>query len=357
MRWSGFWRAFKRQRLAYFSWWLWLILMGISLLSPLIANDKPIIIYQQSKIHTPIWQDYPETQFGGVLETTADYHDPVVQSLIAQQGFMIMPPIIYAPNSIDWQAKDHPAAPDVHHYLGTDVMGRDVLAIVLYGLRDALSFALLLAVMSGLIGMAIGAVMGYFGGVVDLLGQRFIEVWLGLPQLFIVILLGSVFRLSWLGLFGIMMLFSWLSTTALTRLHFLQSRHLDFVLTAKNLGVPTHTIILRHVLPSSLLVNLTHLPFMVMSGVSLLAVLAFFEVEGLYLGGLMSLGELLTQAKNNLDSPHLAMVSIGVLSLVLSLLLFIGEGLREALDVRMADQRGGKSPQADSLDDRHRLVS
>lgn len=345
----GFWQAFRRQRLAYLSLWLWLILMGASWLSPLIANDKPILIYHHPQIYTPIWRDYPETEFGGVLETAADYQDPVVQSLIARQGFVMMPPIAYGPSSIDWQAKDHPASPDVHHYLGTDVMGRDVLAIVLYGLRDALSFALLLAVVSGLIGMAIGAVMGYFGGVVDLLGQRFIEVWLGLPQLFILMLLGSVFRLSWLGLFGVMMLFSWLSTTALTRLHFLQSRHLDFVLTAKNLGVSTHTIILRHVLPSSLLVNLTHLPFMVMSSVSLLAVLAFFEVNGLNLGGLTGLGELLTQAKNHLDSPHLAMVSIGVLSLVLSLLLFIGEGLREALDVRMTGHQ-----QENAFDEPHR---
>lgn len=339
MNMSEFWRAFKQRRLAYICLRLWLIIMGVSLLSPFIANDKPLIVYHHAKIYTPIWYDYPETTFGGVWETTADYHDPMVISLINQGGFMVMPLIPYAPNGIDWQAKEHPSPPDDRHYLGTDVMGRDVLAVMLYGLRDSLVFALLLTLTGGMLGVVIGALMGYFGGLVDLLGQRFIEIWLGLPQLFILMLLGSMVKLSWMVLFGIMLLFSWLSTTSVTRLHFLQSRHLNFVLTAKNLGVPTHTIIRRHILPSSLLISLTHLPFMMMANIGVLAILDFFSigggVGGAGLGELASLGELLTQAKNHLDSPHLAMASVGMLSLLLSLLLFIGEGLREVLDVRM----------------------
>lgn len=327
---GGFFERFKRQRLAYYAWLMWLLMLLLSLAAPLIANDKPLMVYYQSKLYMPIFVDYSETAFGGVFETPTDYQDPVVHDLIAGHGFMVMPVIPYASDTLVLNpSMSYPISPNTHNLLGTDALGRDLLAYTLYALRLSVIFALCLTVAGAMIGILVGGVMGYFAGWADLLGQRLIELWLGLPLLFMLMILSSLFVPSVLMLFMVMLLFSWLPFVAVTRVHFLRTRKANYVLAAKNLGVPNHRIIMRHIMPTCLMLNLAQLPFVLMANIAALGVLDFLGL-GLPMGT-ASLGELLAQGKNHLDTPHIALVGFGVLAWILLLLLFIGEGIKGAL--------------------------
>lgn len=304
-------------------------LSGVVMLAPVIANDKPIIIYRHSMLYMPILYEYPETTFGGVFETPTDYTDPYVQTLLSNDK-VIMPPIQYAQDTLVMNTPTpHPSPPTAQNWLGTDAVGQDVLSRVLYGLRVSLVFSFLLTLVGGVIGVAIGAVMGHFASWVDLLGQRLLEVWIGLPQLFVMMIVASMFKPSFVVLFVIMAMFSWLPFVAVTRVQFLHMKTQGYVMTAKNLGVGSVAIIYRHILPSALMMSLAQLPFVMAMNMTALTALDFLGF-GLPVG-MASLGELLLQAKNHLDTPHLAFVGFGVMSVVLVLLLFVGEGVKMAL--------------------------
>lgn len=324
---------FRQHRLAWYSWWLLILITITAFSAPIIANDKPVFVYYDNQPYMPIWVDYPETTFGGIFETSADYQDPVVRDLIQQRGFFIMPPIEYGEHTLSFLVdKPHPAPPSGIHWLGTDGFGHDVLARLLYGLRISLWFAFGLTCVGGIIGVIVGAVMGYFGGVVDLLGQRFMEIWLGLPQLFMLMILVSLFEPSVWVLFVLMALFGWTALVSVTRVQFLQLRSMPFVITAKNLGVPSHIIISRHILPFVMASVLANLPFLMIANISALTALDFLGF-GLPVGS-ASLGELLLQGKNHLDAPHLLLASFLTLSVLLTLFVFIAEGVKEAMDVK-----------------------
>lgn len=330
---QNFWIRFRRERLAYFSFIIMIFICIISLLAPVIANDKPLLVRYQQRTYLPMIHDYPETVFGGEFETVANYQDPVLVDNIRDHGMLIMPPIRYGEQTLVLDAPSpHPSTPDTKHWLGTDDVGRDVLSRMLYGLRICLLMGFGLSFAGSVIGIAFGALMGYFGGLADLLGQRVVEVWLGLPQLFVMMILASVFLPSVPVLFILLLSFGWLSLVPLTRAHFLRTRRMGYVLAAQNLGVHPLVIIRRHILPSVLLLVISQLPFVMVANISALTTLDFLGL-GLPMGA-ASLGELLLQGKNHLDAPHLVLTGFVVLTVVLSLLIVIGEGLRNALDVK-----------------------
>lgn len=313
----------------------WLVaLLGIgTLFLPLIANDKPLIIVHQKTLYFPLIKDYPETSFGGVFETPADYGDPVVKALIAKEGFMVMPPISYGQNTLITSAPEpHPSAPTPDNWLGTDVLGHDVFVRTMYGIRLSFWFGLALTLVGSCVGLMVGAVLGYFGGLVDLFGQRLIEIWFGLPQLFILMIIFGVFDVSLWLLFVVMLLFGWLPLVALARLQTYRLAHAGFVLSAKNLGVPAYLVIYRHFLPSLLRLSMAQFPFILASNITVLTALDFLGV-GLS-NKTASLGALLYDASRHLDRPHLMVASVGSLSVILVALIILGERTRRALVVR-----------------------
>ena len=301
----------------------------------LIANDKPILVNYQNHWYFPIVKSYPETTFGGVFETETNYQDPVVKDLINQHGYMIEPVIPFADQTPS-VSRDvpFPAPPNSENWLGTDDQGRDVLARVLYGLRVSLLFGLALTVAGSIIGIAVGAVQGYFGGWTDLVGQRLMEVWGGLPQLFMIIILVSLFSPSVFVLFGLMLLFGWMGLVGLVRAEFLRARNFDYVRSAKAMGVSDGKIMFRHILPNAMSSSLSQLPFILTANITALTTLDYLGY-GLPAGS-PSLGELISQGKDNLDSPWLALAGFFSLTIVLSLLIFIGEALRDAFDPRQS---------------------
>lgn len=301
----------------------------------LIANDKPILVNYQNHWYFPIVKSYPETTFGGVFETETNYQDPVVKDLINQHGYMIEPVIPFADQTPS-VSRDvpFPAPPNSENWLGTDDQGRDVLARVLYGLRVSLLFGLALTVAGSIIGIAVGAVQGYFGGWTDLVGQRLMEVWGGLPQLFMIIILVSLFSPSVFVLFGLMLLFGWMGLVGLVRAEFLRARNFDYVRSAKAMGVSDAKIMFRHILPNAMSSSLSQLPFILTANITALTTLDYLGY-GLPAGS-PSLGELISQGKDNLDSPWLALAGFFSLTIVLSLLIFIGEALRDAFDPRQS---------------------
>lgn len=321
-------QKFTKNHLAFGAWLMLLVLFGLSVLSPLIANDKPLLVRHQGQWYVPVLISYPESTFGGVFDSEANYKDPAVIALIEKQGMMIMPMHPYAQDTPVLSGR-HPAPPSSAHWLGTDAMGFDVVSRVLYGLRVSFIFGLGLTLLGGLVGLILGALMGYFASWVDLLGQRLIEVWLGLPQLFVLLILSQAFEPSALVLFAVMLLFAWLPWVALSRVHFLRLRHSGFVLSAKNLGVPSHVIIYRHIVPSILPLLFAQMPFVLSANIISLTALDFLGL-GLPVGS-ASLGELLLQGKNHLDAPHLILTGFAVLAVLLVLLIFVGEGCRQAL--------------------------
>lgn len=326
-------QRFRQNRLGFFCFILFSLIFAVSLAANLIANEKPLLVKYQQSFYFPVFKSYPETTFGGVFETEADYKDPVVQQLIADQGWAVWPMIRYAAQTPNLDlAVPVPSEPTAQNWLGTDDQGRDVLARILYALRVSLLFGFAVTLFSAVIGIFIGAIQGYYGGWIDLIGQRILEVWGGLPMLFMVMILVSIFTPSVYWLFLIMLFFGWTTLVNLVRTEFLRARNFDYVRAARALGVADTRIIVRHILPNVISSSLSQLPFMLTANITALAALDFL---GLGLpADTASLGELLLQGKNNLNAPWLALSGFFTLAIVLSLLIYIGEAARDAFDPR-----------------------
>jgi len=323
---------FRANRRGFWSLWLFLVLFGVTLFAEFIANDRPLLIQYDGGWYMPVFHAYPETIFGGVFPTEADYHDPEVKKLIEARGWIVWPPIPYRYDTITTAPGPYPAPPSRQDWLGTDDQGRDVLARLIYGFRISVLFGLALTVTSSLIGVAAGAAQGYFGGIVDLGFQRFIEVWSGLPVLYLLIILASLVQPNFWWLLGLMLLFSWTSLVDVVRAEFLRARNFDYVRAARALGMPDRQIILRHVLPNATVATITFMPFVLNTSITTLTSLDFLGF-GLPPGS-PSLGELLAQGKANLQAPWLGITAFLTLAVMLTLLTFVGEAVRDAFDPR-----------------------
>ena len=324
---------FRSNRRGWFSLWIFLVLFIGSLGAEFVANDKPIVVYYNNGFYFPIFKAYPETVFDGFLETETEYKDPEVREMIEEKGWMIWPPVPFSYDSINFSLTvPAPSSPSAVNWLGTDDQGRDVTARLIYGFRISVLFGLTLTLFSSVIGIAAGAVQGYFGGWLDLIFQRFIEIWSGMPQLYLLIILASVVEPNFWWLLGLLLLFSWMSLVGVVRAEFLRTRNFEYVKAARALGVPDIMIMARHILPNAMTAALTFLPFILSGAVTTLTALDFLGF-GLPPGS-PSLGELLNQGKNNLQAPWLVLTAFGVLALLLSLLIFIGEAVRDAFDPR-----------------------
>ncbi|EZQ10328.1 ABC transporter permease [Acinetobacter sp. Ver3] len=324
---------FKSHRLGFFSFILFIAIFILSLGAEFIANEKPILIYYKEEIYFPIFKPYPETTFGGVFETESDYKDPAVQELINEHGWQIWPIIPFSYQTPNYElAEAVPSPPTSVNWLGTDDQGRDVLARLIYGIRISLLFGIALTIGSAFIGITIGAIQGYFGGWLDLIGQRLLEVWGGLPMLFIVMILVSMFTPSVYWLFLIMLMFGWTALVGLVRAEFLKARNLDYVRAARSLGATDSQIIIKHILPNAISSSLSQLPFILTANITALTALDFLGY------GLppdtASIGEILLQGKNNLSAPWLVLSGFFSLAVVLSILIYIGEAARDAFDPR-----------------------
>jgi microcin C transport system permease protein len=351
------WENFKAHRRGYWSLIIFTILFAISLGAEFIANDKPFYVQAGGKSYFPVFVTYPETAFGGDFETAADYRDPFLQKLIAEKGgFMIWPPIRYsynthnldlptpAPSKPTWMLTEEQCRAVVerkgltgcrdleYNWLGTDDQGRDVVARLLYGFRISVLFGLALTIISSIIGVAAGAVQGYFGGWTDLLFQRVIEIWTSVPSLYLLLIISSVLVPGFFVLLGILLLFSWVSLVGLVRAEFLRGRNFEYIQAARALGVSNRTIMFRHLLPNAMVATMTFLPFILSSSVMTLTALDFLGF-GLPPGS-PSLGEMLAQGKANIQAPWLGISGFVTVALMLSLLIFIGEAVRDAFDPR-----------------------
>ncbi len=327
------WENFKAHRRGYWSLWFFLFLFGLSLFAELLANDKPLLVQFKGDLYVPVLKDYPETVFGGSFTSTTNFRDPFVAELIEKDGWMLWPPIRFSYQTINYNLSvPAPAPPSADNWLGTDDQGRDVIARIIYGFRVSVLFALVLTLTSSVIGIIAGALQGYYGGWVDMAGQRFIEVWSGLPVLFMLIILSSVVEPGFWWLLGIMLLFSWTDLTGLVRAEFLRARNLEYVRAARALGMSDSRIMFRHMLPNAMVSTLTFLPFIFTGAIGILTSLDFLGF-GLPPGS-ASLGELVAQGKNNLTAPWLGMSAFVTLALLLTLLVFIGEAARDAFDPR-----------------------
>jgi len=327
------WRNFCANRRGYWSLWIFLILFVVSLFAEFIANDRPLLIRFDGQFYAPIFVSYPETTFGGDFPTEAYYRDPFVIEKIEAKGWMLWPPVRYSFDTIDRDLPvPAPAPPSRDHWLGTDDQGRDVVARLIYGFRISVLFGLVLTILSSIVGVAAGAVQGYFGGLVDLLFQRFMEIWSGLPTLYLLIILGSVVEPNFWWLLGLMLLFSWMALVGVVRAEFLRGRNFDYVRAARALGVSNAKIMFKHILPNAMVATLTFMPFILNGSITTLTALDFLGF-GLPPGS-ASLGELLGQGKANLQAPWLGLTAFWVLAVLLSLLIFIGEGARDAFDPR-----------------------
>ena len=324
---------FRANRRGYWSLWIFLFLFLISIFAEFLANDKPIFIQYDGHFFFPILVSYPETIFGGDFETEAEYSDPEVQDLIGKKGWSIWPLIPYSYDTVIWDLPTPaPSPPTAQNWLGTDDQGRDVVARLIYGFRISILFGLLLTLLSSVIGVATGAWQGYFGGWTDLIFQRFIEIWGSMPQLFILIILAGLFVPSFWFLLGILLLFSWMGLVGVVRAEFLRGRNFTYVLAARALGVSNTKIIFKHILPNAMVATITFLPFILSGSITSLTALDFLGL-GLPPGS-APLGELLNQGKANLHAPWLGISTFLILAAMLSLLIFIGEGVRDAFDPR-----------------------
>jgi microcin C transport system permease protein len=325
--------SFRRNRRGFWSLWIFLAVFLVTLFAEFIANDRPILVHFNGAWYFPVFADYPETTFGGEFPTAADYRDPAVKKLITAQGWMLWPVIPFSYGTINYDLPSPaPSPPSRVNWLGTDDQGRDVLARLIYGFRISVLFGLVLTALSSVIGVAAGAVQGYFGGLIDLGFQRFIEIWSGLPMLYLLIIMASFIEPGFWWLLGLMLLFSWMSLVDVVRAEFLRARNFDYVRAARALGVSNRLIILRHVLPNATVATITFLPFILNSSVTMLTSLDFLGF-GLPPGS-PSLGELLAQGKANLQAPWLGVAAFFVLASMLSLLIFVGEAVRDAFDPR-----------------------
>ncbi|WP_263145694.1 ABC transporter permease [Pseudomonas sp. RIT-PI-AD] len=325
---------FKAHKRGWWSLWIFLTLFGLSLGAELIANDKPLALRYDGEWYVPVFKRYPETAFGGEFPLEANYKSAYIRELIeAKNGEMYWPPIRFSYDSINYDLKvPAPAPPSAQNWLGTDDQGRDVMARVIYGFRISVLFALALALFSSLIGVVVGALQGYYGGWVDLLGQRFLEIWSGLPVLFLLIILSSFVQPNFWWLLGILLLFSWMSLVDVVRAEFLRGRNLEYVRAARALGMGDTAIMYRHILPNAMISTLTFMPFILTTAIGSLTTLDFLGF-GLPAGS-PSLGDLVAQGKSNLQAPWLGISAFIVLALMLSLLVFIGEAVRDAFDPR-----------------------
>lgn len=327
------WGQFRANTRAYWSLWIFLALFFLTLPAELIANDKPLIVRYEGALYFPVFKHYPETTFGGFFASEAEYRDPFVQDLIKENGWILWPPIRFSFDTINYNLEQpSPAPPSRVNLLGTDDQARDVMARVIYGFRVSILFSFILTFFSSVIGIAAGAVQGYFGGWVDLTFQRVMEVWGGIPTLYILIILASVVQTTFWVLLGFLLLFSWMGLVGVVRAEVLRARNFDFVRAARALGVNDAGIMMRHVLPNAMVATFTFLPFTLVGAVGTLAALDFLGFG--FPAGSASLGELLNQGKRNLQAPWLGLTSFFVLAIMLSLLVFIGEGVRDAFDVR-----------------------
>lgn len=325
------WARFRRNRRGFWSLWIFIVIFALSLASELIANDRPLVVNYQDRWFFPALVNYSESDFGGPLATRANYQDPWLQARIEQQGWILWAPIRFGANSINYATNQpFPSPPSAQNWLGTDANGGDVLARILYGTRISILFGLMLTLFSSVLGVAAGAVQGYYGGKVDLWGQRFIEVWSGMPTLFLIILLSSVVQPNFWWLLAITVIFGWMSLVGVVRAEFLRTRNYDYIRAAQALGVSDRAIIWRHMLPNAMVATLTFLPFILCGSITTLTSLDFLGF-GLPLGS-PSLGELLLQGKNNLQAPWLGITAFFSLAILLSLLIFIGEAVRDAFD-------------------------
>ncbi|MDO7252949.1 ABC transporter permease [Helicobacter cappadocius] len=324
------WRIFCKNKRAFYSLWIFIILFLVSMSADFIANQKPLFIYKDHKAYFPIFISYPEKVFGGDFDTEANYNDPYVKKLL-QNAFVIYPIIPYSYNTIVMDL-DSPAPnpPSFKHWLGTDDQARDVSARLLYGYRISLIFALILSFFSVIIGVSVGALQGYYGGALDLFGQRFVEIWSGVPMLFLVIIISSFIAPNFWWILALVLLFSWMSLVGVVRAEFLRGRNMDYVRASKALGSSDIRIIFYHILPNALVATITYIPFIMAGSIAALTSLDFLGF-GMPVGS-ASLGELLSQGKNNLTSPHLAIVGFMAVAILLSVLVFIGEGVRDAFD-------------------------
>jgi microcin C transport system permease protein len=358
------WRNFRRNRRAFWSLWLFVLLFGLSLFAELIANDKPILVSYRGELFTPVFNFYPETAFGGDFRTEAVYGDPEVQCLIVsggledcfddpegvieqaetgvvngeeiEQGWMIWPPIPYSYDTVNDIGGTAPSAPDADHILGTDDTARDVAARVIYGFRLSILFTLIVTSIASVIGIIAGAIQGYFGGWIDLIFQRFLEIWGATPSLYIIIILFAILGRSFWLLVLITTLFAWPALVGVVRAEFLRARNFEYVRAAKALGVTDRVIMFRHVLPNAMVATLTMLPFIITGTIATLASLDFLGF-GLP-SSAPSLGELTLQAKQNLQAPWLGFTAFITFAIMLSLLVFIFEGIRDAFDPRKTFQ-------------------
>ena len=331
--WENRFRAFKKNRRAMTAAVLFLSIFVLSLFSELLANDRPLIVKYKGEFYFPVFKTYTDAFWDGDFPTPADYKDPYIVQNINREGWMLMPLIPFSYNTVDYEIDSPaPSAPDKRHWLGTDDEGRDIVARILYGIRLSVIFAFLLTLCSSFIGIVVGAVQGYFGGKTDIILQRFIEIWESLPQLFILIIVASVFLPTFWTILLILMLFSWTSLTAMVRAEFLRTRNFEYVTAAKALGVGNFRIIFRHILPNALVTSVTFIPFILSESIVALTSLDFL---GLGLSGeYPSLGDLVRQGKDNLQAPWIGITIFIVLSGLLTMLIFIGEGVRDAFDTR-----------------------
>src|SRR5262249_9122047 len=322
---------FRANRRGYWSLWIFLVMFVLSLGAELVANDRPLLVRYEGRFYVPVFHVYPETTFGGLFPTEADYRAPAVEPLIEGHGWIRWTPIPYRHDTINYTLPvPAPAPPSRDNWLGTDDQGRDLTARLIYGFRISVLFGLVLTVLSSVIGIAAGAVQGYFGGWIDLTFQRFIEMWAGLPVLYLLIILASIVEPNFWWLLGLMLLFSWMALVGVVRAEFYRARNFDYVRAARALGVRNAVIMVRHVLPSAMAATLTFLPFIMNGSITTLTSLDFLGF-GLPPGS-PSLGEILAQGKANLQAPWIGITGFVVLAVMLTLLVFVGEAVRDAFD-------------------------
>ncbi len=354
------WRNFKSNRRAYWSLWIFSILFGLSLFAEFIANDKPLLVSYRGELYTPILKFYPETEFGGDFRTEAVYRDAQVRCLIetggivdcldfpektledaadgevagepVEKGWIIWPPIPYSYRTVNKIDGTAPSPPDAKHWLGTDDTARDVLARVIYGFRLSVLFALIVTLATSVIGIVAGALQGFFGGLLDLIFQRIIEIWNSTPTLYVIIIVAAIWRMNFWLLVILSTIFGWTALVGLVRAEFLRARNFEYVRAARALGVSNGAIMFRHLLPNAMVATLTILPFIVTGAIGTLAYLDFLGF-GLP-SSAPSLGELTLQGKQNLQSPWLGFTAFFTFAIMLSLLVFVFEGIRDAFDPR-----------------------
>lgn len=344
------WRRFKSNRLGFYSLLIFVVLVVLSLFAELISNDKPLIVRYEGQTYFPLAKDYPETSFGGDFHTATDFLDPFIQQQLRKDGnWAIFPLNRYGPNTINYFAKSPtPSAPSADNWLGTDDRGRDLLAQLIYGFRVSVLFGLALTAVGTLIGILTGAIQGFFGGKVDLVFQRFTEIWSAMPILYLLIIFSAVLAPSAGLLLVLLSLFGWMALSDYVRVEFLRNRQMDYVKSARALGVPSWKIMWRHILPNSMTPVVTFLPFQMSA-----AILTLTSLDFLGLGvppGTPSLGELLNQGKNSIDAWWISLSTFAVLVATLLLLTFMGDALRDALDPRkqLNSPRAGATPAAPS---------